>query len=175
MERSCLHPLLLSRLLRACLLFGQGPAPGKGPLLLLLSSSLQPRLPPYRPLTYTSRVHEPALQNLVNTPPLRDSLLARGRDGLAGEGDVTRALRAVMAAVWSSSSTALVPQELLDAVAKAEPRFEGYRQHDSHELFQALLEAVRVEESKRRLPSAPTVPVGDGRGRTDTERGQTGK
>ena len=103
------------------------------------------------------------LQNLVNTAPLRDTLLARGREGLAGEGDVTRALRAVMAAVWgSSASAALVPKELLDAVAKAEPRFAGYQQHDSHELFQTLLEAVRREESARiKVPrlSTSSCPV----------------
>ena len=129
----------------------------------------------HEPLTPMSRgdgmVPCPPPQNLVNTPLLRDSLLARGRDGLAGEGDVTRALRSVMAAVWGSSSTALVPKELLDAVAKAEPRFAGYQQHDSHELFQALLEAVRLEESLRRVPAGSKVRVreealggrGDGR------------
>jgi hypothetical protein len=66
------------------------------------------------------------LQNLVNTPELRDSLFSRGRDGLDGEGEVTRALRSFMMGVWGSSvQSTMTPNELLDAVCKAEPRFSG--------------------------------------------------
>jgi len=90
------------------------------------------------------------LQNLVNTPELRDNLFARGRDGLEGEGEVTRALRSFMVGVWGSSLHSPVsPSKLLDAVCKGEARFSGYQQHDAHELFQALIEIVRQEESRR--------------------------
>ena len=66
------------------------------------------------------------LQNLLNTAPLRDSLLARGIHGITGEGEVTRSLRALMIRVWAKhdvKEAAIAPRQLLDALAKAEPRY----------------------------------------------------
>ena len=85
---------------------------------------------------------------------------------------MTRALRSLMVGVWGSSMHSPVsPSELFDSVCKGEARFSGYQQHDAHELFQALIEIVRQEESRRLRRGSQSKADGGRRGGGGGERG----
>ncbi|XP_041351412.1 ubiquitin carboxyl-terminal hydrolase 16-like [Gigantopelta aegis] len=50
----------------------------------------------------------------------------------------------------SARGSTVNPSSLFGQVCKKAPRFKGYQQQDSHELLRYLLDAIRMEEIKRR-------------------------
>jgi hypothetical protein len=91
------------------------------------------------------------LINLVNTPPLRDAVLVDSdHTRLASDGALSGELARVFREWWLESNDHVTPSGLLAALCRVEPRFKGFQQQDAHEAYQALLEAVRIEQTKAR-------------------------
>ena len=98
------------------------------------------------------------LQCLSHVPPLRRYFTSgefgdhlSGLPSARSRVAVTEALGGLLAELWrqppvppecSGAQTYLVPARLKRAVAAAAPRFEGYDQHDSHELLSFLVDAM---------------------------------
>ena len=125
------------------------------------------------------------LQCLSHVPPLRryftrghyaalpaPALAARTRTAVTGE------FSDLVAAMWSVPSVtahsdlyaqpALSPARLKRAIAAAAPRFDGYDQHDSHELLSFLIDAL-VEGTNAVRAKLPYVELDDPAASSDVD------
>lgn len=61
-------------------------------------------------------------------------------------GPVTEALASTLLQLTQRSGGSFSPLHLLDALRKKHSQFQGYNQHDAHELLRTLLDCVKTED-----------------------------
>lgn len=61
-------------------------------------------------------------------------------------GPVTEALASTLMQLTQRSGGSFSPIHLLDALRKKHAQFQGYNQHDAHELLRTLLDCVKTED-----------------------------
>lgn len=98
------------------------------------------------------------MQNLSHLPVIREYMLNE-KNMPTQEGPLTFRLREFYANMWSTtSSSSYNPSPLHSTIVSKAPRFRGFRQQDSHELLQTLLDGVRMEEIDRFRKENPDFP-----------------
>ena len=112
------------------------------------------------------------LQCLSHTVPLRDYFLS-GRyeadinrtNPIGTGGRFAEVFAAFLKEMWSGEIVCVRPTALKHEIGKLKAEFAGYQQQDSHELFQAIVDALH--EDLNRVKKKPYVPNVEDEGRSD--------
>ncbi len=106
-----------------------------------------------------------AVQALLHADPLVRYFLAghykkelNKKNPLGMKGELAVALGDLVKEVWRSSGiTAVAPKQLKHVIGRFAPQFQGYQQHDAHELLAFLLDGVH--EDLNRVLQKPFVDL----------------
>ncbi|MDP2434755.1 MAG: hypothetical protein Q8P67_03340 [archaeon] len=108
-----------------------------------------------------------ALQCLSNTPQLRAIFLRSDAHQLINkhnpigmQGQIAEAYIDLIRAMWSGSHRMIAPRGMKSSIGKWARQFSGYRQHDSQELLNFLLDALHEDlNSITKKPDVPKIEV----------------
>lgn len=116
-----------------------------------------------------------ALQCLSNTPSLRNYFLEgrykdeiNEKNALGMQGNIAKQYGALLRAIWSGDNSHFVPKNFKTTLGRWAPQFEGFNQHDAHELLAFLLDGLH-EDLNRISGKKPYVEIAEGKGRPDAE------
>lgn len=116
-----------------------------------------------------------ALQCLSNTSLLRNYFLEgrykdeiNEKNALGMQGNIAKQYGALLRAIWSGDNSHFVPKNFKTTLGRWAPQFEGFNQHDAHELLAFLLDGLH-EDLNRISGKKPYVEVAEGKGRPDAE------
>ena len=116
-----------------------------------------------------------ALQCLSNTVLLRNYFLEgrykeeiNEKNALGMQGNIAKQYGALLRAIWSGENSYFVPKNFKQTLGRWAPQFEGFNQHDAHELLAFLLDGLH-EDLNRISGKKPYVEVAEGKGRPDAE------
>lgn len=116
-----------------------------------------------------------ALQCLSNTVLLRNYFLEgkfkdeiNEKNPLGMQGNIAKQYGALVRAIWSGDNSYFVPKNFKHTLGRWAPQFEGFNQHDTHELLAFLLDGLH-EDLNRISGKKPYVEVTEGHGRPDAE------
>jgi ubiquitin C-terminal hydrolase len=117
-----------------------------------------------------------AVQALLHCDPLVQFFLAgkhkkelNKRNPLGMKGELALALAELTKEVWRSPvGSAVAPKQLKHVVGRFAPQFQGYQQHDSHELLAFLLDGVH--EDLNRVQEKVYVDLDDIKGELDDQQ-----
>ncbi|KAK0424338.1 hypothetical protein QR680_008618 [Steinernema hermaphroditum] len=85
---------------------------------------------------------------------------------LGMQGHVASAYNLLIHQMWSGDNNSVIPRNFKSVISQFEPRFNGYRQHDSQELLAFLLDGLH--EDLNRITKKPYIPDKDVNGRPDS-------
>jgi hypothetical protein len=115
-----------------------------------------------------------ALQCLSNTEPLRQYFLdgsfrsdINKSNPLGMKGQIAEQFGALLKEMWSGAETAVSPKGFKHTIGKFAPQFEGFSQHDAHELLSFVLDGLH--EDLNRVQKKPYVEKKEANGRMDPE------
>lgn len=115
-----------------------------------------------------------ALQCLSNTTPLRQYFLddtfrdeINKNNPLGMKGQVADQFGTLLKQIWSGEDDVLSPKSFKHTISKFAPQFEGFNQHDAHELLSFVLDGLH--EDLNRVQKKPYVEKKEGNGRPDPE------
>ncbi|KJE96924.1 NY-REN-60 antigen [Capsaspora owczarzaki ATCC 30864] len=107
-----------------------------------------------------------ALQCVNNTQPLTQYFLNglhtyefNVNNPIGMKGEVAKQYAALVQQVWAGTSTSVSPAKLRSTIAKYEPRFSSFQQHDAQEFLAFLLDGLH--EDLNRVLSKPYVELKD--------------
>lgn len=116
-----------------------------------------------------------ALQCLSNTVLLRNYFLEgrykdeiNEKNALGMQGHIAKQYGALLRAIWSGENSYFVPKNFKTTLGRWAPQFEGFNQHDAHELLAFLLDGLH-EDLNRISGKKPYVEVAEGKGRPDAD------
>jgi len=116
-----------------------------------------------------------ALQCLSNTTVLRNYFLegrfkadVNEKNALGMQGNIAKQFATIMRSLWSGEASYVVPKNFKHTLGRWAPQFEGFNQHDAHELLAFLLDGLH-EDLNRISGKKPYIEVKEGHGRPDAE------
>lgn len=115
-----------------------------------------------------------SLQCLFHSVPLMKALFAPNWEAeintvnpIGMKGKLVRCFQDLSRQVWSGDFSVISPTDLKNLISEKNPQFQGYSQHDSHELMAAVLDGIH--EDLNRCIEKPIIETLSGDGSNDIE------
>jgi len=112
--------------------------------------------------------HIPGLVDFFLGGKYRDTLTINGQQSEDTHGKVAEAFALLLRRLWDSNTHEIRPSDFKDLLAKLDSRFIGNRQHDSMELLEFVIDALK-EDCNTVKGKKPYVERADADGRPDSE------
>uniref|UniRef100_H2ZMQ9 Ubiquitin carboxyl-terminal hydrolase n=1 Tax=Ciona savignyi TaxID=51511 RepID=H2ZMQ9_CIOSA len=105
----------------------------------------------------------PAMTNYFKSNTYKKELNKTNPLGMGGK--LAQAYAQLIQSIWSGDQSSFAPREFKMKVSQFAPRFSGYQQHDSQELFSFLVDGLH--EDLNRISKKPYIEMKEADGRPD--------
>lgn len=113
--------------------------------------------------------HVPALRDFFLNGHFREAMkMNKCRNNEEGSGKLAEGFAGLLRLLWQGDCSAFEPRLFKQVISKFEERFEGFRQHDSMEFIEFLIDGLKEDVNKVK-GKKPYTERSDANGRSDSE------